>query len=339
MQEGIGNMKKMKVFGFVLGALALAVGVQPAQAACGAPFLITSINNATEQFAYVVNPTVTPGAGGNGVSGSSVTDAITGYFWGVGVGNPASGVGADSGTFPALEWLYIYPNYPASVLTTWAASTAIDTCIDVQGPLGQRCQVTFFQDVDTQTGAGLFALVSTADDPASGDFLLDNGGVNITMAPQAGMQILASSRTGGGTGVMMTLAGPSESQLAAGSYLSTAPQCQGAGSGGAANGLVVGYRAVTQVLPRGSAPPSDFAAGAWNPAGGNTGIGAPTVINVPCNGDQDVYVSYQLLFDSGFTAPLVSNTTTRVECGPNVADPSQHRVKPEGRQAPRTRTR
>jgi hypothetical protein len=339
MQEGIGKMKKMKVLGFVLGALALAVGTQPAQAACGAPFLITSINNTTGYYAYVINPTVTPGAGGTGLNGSTVSPAITGFFWGAGVGNPASGVGADNGSFPASEWLYIYPNYPASVLTTWAASTAIDTCIDVQGPLGSRCQVTFFQDVDTTTGAGLFALVSTPDDPASGDFLLDNGGVNITMAPQAGLRILTSSRPQDGTSVNLTLMGPGEGDLGAGSYLSSAPACQGAGSGGAANGLIVGYRAVTQVLPRGSAPPSDFGAGSWNMAGGNTPIGAPTQITVPCGGDTDVYASYVLLFDSGFQAPIVSNTTTRVECGPNVADPGQNRVKPEGRQAPRNRTR
>ena len=43
-QEGIDNMKKMKIFGLALGVLALIAVAQPANAACGAPFLITSIN-------------------------------------------------------------------------------------------------------------------------------------------------------------------------------------------------------------------------------------------------------------------------------------------------------
>ena len=324
-------MKKSKILGLAVGVLALAAMVQPAQAACGAPFLITSINGGTGTYAYVVNPTVP--LGGDGIQGSSVTDQITGFFWGVGVGNPALGVGADNGGFTALEWLYIYPNYPAQVLTTWAASTAIDTCIDVQGPLGGRCQVTFFQDVDSTNGSGLFALVSTADDPASGDFFLDNGGVNMTMAPQVGMAVLGSVRAGD-TGVEIQVTGPSVDAIVAGSYLSDAPACQGAGAGGTdpLNGLVQGYRAVTQVLPRGSAPPSDFDVRSWSPASDVLPLGAPAALSVSCDGDSDIYASYQLIFDSGFEAPLVSNTTTRVECGPNVANPGQGvRVKPEGR--------
>lgn len=335
MQEGIFEMKKMKIFGLALGVLALVAAAQPAQAACGAPFLITSLG-ATE-YAYLYNPSVE--LGGGGIQGSSITDQLTGFFWGVGVGDPALGVGADNGSFAALDWLGIYPNYPAYINTTWAASTGIDTCIDVQGGLGERCQVTFMQDVNLNGGGGVFALMSTPDDPASGDFLLTNGSNPINFAPQAAMSILSSTRNGD-TGVAMMLSGPNAADIDAGSYLSDAAQCQGTGgAGSAANGLIVGYDAVVQVLPRGSAPPSDFNAAAWTPASQTTPLGTPVSISVPCDGDSDVYASYKLVMDSGFTSPIVSNSTTRIECGPNVADPSQIRVKPEGRQAPRTRSR
>ena len=333
-------MKKMKIFGLALGVLALIAVAQPANAACGAPFLITSINGDAGYYAYVINPTVTPGAGGNGLAGSTITDQFTGFFWGVGVGDPAPGVGADNGTFAAIDWMYVYPNYPASVLTTWAASTDIDTCIDVQGALGERCQVTFFQDVDLENGGeGLFAIVSTPDDSASGDFFLDNGGVNITLAPADKMAILGSTRAGD-TGVEIMLGSPAMPE--AGLYLSDAPACQGAGVGGtAANGLIVGYQAVTQVVPRGSAPPSDFSRAAWTNAGDVAPVGQPTAISVPCDGDSDVYASYAWEMDSGFSSPIVSSSTTRLECGANIADPDQGiRVKPEGRtRGSRTRSR
>lgn len=339
MQEGIENMKNLKIFGLALGVVALVAALQPAQAACGAPFLITSLG--VDGTAYVVNPTVTYGYGGNGLANSSITESVTGFFWGVGVGDPAFGVGADNGTFEALSWLYVYPNYPSSVLTTWAQDPGIDTCIDVMGPLGERCQVTYFQDVsvgenegDPPAGTGLFAIVSTPDNAASGDFYLsplDIGG-NIVMAPQEGMAILSSTRAGD-TGVQMSLSGPTLEGILAGSYLSDSPLCQGSGAGGAGtiNGLIVGYRAKTMVLPRSSAPPSDFSADRWDTAGEDTALGSPSSISVPCDGDSDVYASYQLLFDSGFAAPIVSATTTRVECGPNLADPDNIRVRPEGR--------
>ena len=115
-------MKSLKIFGLALGVVALVAAAQPAQAACGAPFLITSLNQAAGYYAYVVNPST---ESGGGLDGSTVTEDVTGFFWGLGVGNPLPGVGADNGTFPTLSWLYIYPNYPAAVLTTWAADPSI----------------------------------------------------------------------------------------------------------------------------------------------------------------------------------------------------------------------
>lgn len=342
-QEGNEDMKKMKLFGLGLGLLAVVAIAQPANAACGAPFLISTTDAGTGEYSYVINPGVTD----NGFNGSTITDQLTGFFWGVGIGNPALGVGADNGSFAALDWFYIYPGFPAGILTTWAASAGIDTCIDVQGALGSRCQATFLQDVDPSTGQGVFALISTADDPASGDFYLNlEGGAAINLAPAAQMPILNSTRNGD-QGVTVQLGGPTAEALAAGAYLDAALACQGAGGGGTdpLNGLVDGYSIRYQVLPRGSQPPSDFGADGWNDGGtGVLPLGMPGQVAVDCGGqDADVYLTYQLHLDSGFAAPLVSASSTRIECGPNVADPQQRiRIapdQPETRQKPTTRQR
>ena len=162
-------MSRATCFSAIALGLALIAGAQPAQAACGAPFLITSIDQGGGAYSYVITPGVDVG---DGFRGSSITEDFGGAFWALGFGNPAPGVGADNGAWPALNWLYTYPGYPASILTTWAADPSIDTCIDVQGPLGQRCQATLLSDVNPQTGEGVWALSVNPDNPSSGDFFL-----------------------------------------------------------------------------------------------------------------------------------------------------------------------
>lgn len=333
-------MRKMKVIGLALGLVAIVAIAQPAQAACGAPFLISNTNGNTGVYNGLVNPTVTLGV--DGLNGTSVTENITGYFWGVGVGDPATGVGADNGGWLAVSWLYLYPGYNTGILTSWAEDPSIDGCIDVQAAQGSRCQVTYFQDTAIGTGEGLFALVSTPDDAASGDFYLDLGGVDIVMAPSPAMPILSSTR-GGDTSVTVGLAGPTAEAIAAGSFLDPAAACQGGVAGGQdpLNGLVQGFRVCSQVLPRGSEPPSDFNIANWDcdPAT-DSPLGAPVEAAAACAEDSDVYFSWALVMDSGFLSLLVSNNATRVECGANLADSEPRiRIAPETRQAPTQRER
>jgi hypothetical protein len=331
-------MRKMKLFGFGLGLIAIAAMFQPAHAACVAPYAIqTTID--VDTYSYVVNPAVDPAT--QGLNGSTVTDQIQGFFWGVGIGNPTLGVGADNGSWTALDWLYIYPGFPAAILTTWAEDLGIDTCIDAQGPLGSRCQATFVQDVDPDTGQGMFALVATQDDDASGDFyLILDGNAPIVMAPAPKMGVTGSVRNGA-QGVTVALSGPTAAALLPGAYIDDDPACLAAGGGGTdpLGGLVTGFSVRYLVQPRGAQPPSNFAVSAWQPGGGVLPLGSPAQAIVDCGGqDSDVYLSYQLHFDSGFASPFVSASSTRTECGPNVADPQERiRVAPETRQKPATR--
>jgi hypothetical protein len=329
----------MKCFGIGLGLLAVVAIAQPAQAACGAGFLISTLTTDPAVYSYVINPAVDPVTEGS--DGRTVSPAFQGFFWGLGVGDPEVGVGADNGTFAAIDWLYPLGGYPALIGTTWASDSGIDTCIDVQGALGSRCQVTFLQDIDPGTGQGMFALISTGDEP-NGDFQLNlDGNAPITLAPAAQMAILNSTRNGD-QGVTVALSGPTAASLAAGAYLDSDPACLAAGGGGTdpLNGLVTGYSVRYRVQPRGTQPPSDYSAAAWTDAGtGILPLGAPGQAAVDCGGaDSDVYLTYQLHFDSGFAAPIVSASSTRTECGPNVADPAERiRIAPETRQKPTTR--
>lgn len=338
-QEGIEDMRKMKLFGLGVGLLAIVAFAQPANAICGAPFVITSIADSAT-YSYLVNPAVDPAT--QGLQGSTVSPALQGFFWGLGVGDPTLGVGADNGSWAAPDWLYVVDGYPANILTHWAESTGIDNCIDVQGALGDRCQVTFFQDVDPDTGEGLFVLISTADDDAGGDFYLNReGNAPITLVPAEKMAVLNSIRNGS-QGVTVQLSGPSVAGVVAGSLLDADVDCVVAGGGGTdpLNGIVTGFSVRYLVQPRGTQPPTNFAASAWTDAGtGILPLGAPAQAAVDCGGaDGDVYLTYQLHFDSGFASPLVSASTTRTECGPNVADPAERiRIKPDTRQKPTTR--
>ncbi|NIR60755.1 MAG: hypothetical protein GWO02_15230 [Gammaproteobacteria bacterium] len=129
-------------------------------------------------------------------------------------------------------------------------------------------------------------------------------------------------------------------------YLSADPQCN---SGGGGAELFEGYRVRAQVLPRGSAPPSDFNVENWPPAptpgGGGaapTPIGQNTTVALPCGQDSDVYVSYTLVGKgctsaNCFNTEVVFQTSTRVECGANLADPEERiQVKPNAQ--PRKKT-
>jgi hypothetical protein len=74
-----------------------------------------------------------------------------------------------------------------------------------------------------------------------------------------------------------------------------------------------------------------------------TPVGSPVTVEALCGATNvDVYLATQLTFDSGFTTDVVSANSTRIECGPNVANPTPIRPRviperPELRTPKRTR--
>ena len=131
--------------------------------------------------------TETCGTGGcyDSVSGPPVSSSMRGVFWGVGLGNPAIGVGADSGSFtggflPTDFWikqvsasfdpggLYHYPGFLSQKMgdnggpggpVTWSAGD-VDGC----GPNSSEGRCTCMMLTDEWNGTGYFATLSAASD-------------------------------------------------------------------------------------------------------------------------------------------------------------------------------
>lgn len=319
-------MKRLVLIAAAIGVL--MVTAQPVDAACNNARKITTFNNIGPAISYVYTPGVVVGEGGNGLNGSSITANLSGTFWAVGAGDPAPDIGSDSGTFPALEWMYVYPNYPATLQTTWANDTRIDGCIDTDPnvPEGMKCTAVQLTDVDPTTGQTVFAVLSAAANQ-QGDYLfIQEGEAPINLIAFPVCEILDSSRDDQTGAITVSVDCVSEAELDPGFYLSDDPACQVNGGGGV-QGLVTGYQVFTMTLPEGSAPPTDFRREAWTPQGDPTPLGMVSTFTVGCEGEADVYISYALLNESGFLTDSVAPNSTRMECGANLAEPEQ-RIRP-----------
>lgn len=313
-------MRKVLTAVFVLGLL-LAVA-QPAQAECGFARLVRSID--TTGYSYVATPGVTPTIGVI----SSVTNGAKGAFWILGNGNPTphpagDELGADNGSWPAVEgsygyyyygWLtfglspYAYYPYSAAVSGTWAQDGRIDGCPD---PIPNACIAILLND--ELDGVGYFALITKARD-ANGNYELvqpGNAPYNMVQIPKLGID---GSTTIDATKVSLDVSGPDGAAIAAGLYLD--PGCPDP---------VAGYRVRSQGLAPGSNPPGSRAIGDWtdvSPVDQNPiPLGTPDTVEVTCAGNTDVYLAASLLFDSNFELDLVGENSTRVACGPTIADP------------------
>jgi hypothetical protein len=305
----------------VVAALAVLVvlvaAVQPANASCG---------NARQFFAddYIFTPgvCVTDGNYPCG-AGTSVSPAFKGSFWHVGNGNPTIGPGNDNGAYDVSRWTPTPdPGYPVSGFNgSWLPPDlpGPDGCPDVPQPSSPaaRCMAVLLEDVDSE-GAPVFALLTA---PANAQFNYNfNQGAEINLAPLPKVSILNSVRQGGGNGVQLTV-GLDPAGLDAGMYINSSGDCAAVGGGGTS--LIAGYRArfKTQLT---DTPPEDEDTAGWPDCGGGvTPLGQPGNCSVPCTGDTNVFVSYSLVFDSGFEMGIVGAPSTRAECGPNLAQPGE----------------
>jgi hypothetical protein len=317
-------MKKISIFAVALGLLMVVAAAQPAFAVCSNARLMSS--------GYIYTPgTVYEYA----VSGDTVTDMFAGTFWALGEGDPALGVGADSGSFPALEWLYNFGDYGYAAFiggAPWATDARVDGCIDATPSTCTAIQLT---DVNPETGEPVFALLTAEQDTAKNYSFFDG---RIDLAPLPPVSIANSTRVGE-TGVIVDVAAIDAAAFDAGLYLD--PNCTGAAGGGVGIETVVpGVAWFAQVLPRGAQPPTNLniATGGWMSTGVNSLFGEAAALNIPCTGDSDIYVSFAFLNESNIPADTVTGPGTRTECGANVAEP-ELRTKPANTQESKPRTR
>lgn len=342
----------MKKFAYlVLGSVAfmtLAAALQPAEAVC------VSARRITSGASYVITPGYESLGGFNN---SSVSPDFVGHFWAIGAGDiPLIGGGIDNGNFGALGgWVQVYANYPALINSTWAANVEIDGCVDfAELP---RCMAILLMDNSGDTGTGAFALLTDEPDELL-NFDFEQPGlapINLTTVPA--LSITGSVRTSTcsitttqpcssgadcpagetcveGTGVDVSVDGLNLATIADGLYLDpNCPQPDGAAP------VIEGYQVYSREVPRGSPPPTDTDTDNWTPVGPVTPLGEPSTVSLGCTGDTDQYLTTGIVFDSATASTYVSGTTTRFECGANLAEPEEIQRKPRNRELPRSRSR
>jgi hypothetical protein len=339
----------------------LVASAQPAQAACGAPYLINPVTAAGDQSFVVANPEWCgdPGC----YYQASLNQSFQAFFWSLDTGNPAPGLGDDNGGFdPHYNWLYVYTYYYAGApyygakgriagiggagALSWQSAPAIDGCVMNSGATelidGTECTCLMVTDQwDWDFGgplgpqpAGLFAVMSARTN-ASGTFDISQNGADFVLKPIPKPTITDSVRNGTNFDIdrlSVNVPAPVE-----GVYQKDGCDC------------FVGYKVYGKLQARGSAPPTDRDAAGWtllNLDGGApqvvTPLGGPVDLELlgQCASNQDLYLGTALVMSSGYETPLVSADSTRVECGPDLANPASIRPRvnpatPELRQNPR----
>ena len=112
---------------------------------------------------------------------------------------------------------------------------------------------------------------------------------------------------------------------------------EGVSSGGGCPPCLAGFRVFGAVVPRGNNPtPGQFLELPLNTgaAQGTNAFGSQVLVRADCNpsADQDLYLAVQLVGEgaglSPFKAQFLSNKSTRVPCGSNLADPGNRGSDP-----------
>ena len=311
-------MKLERTLGTVLALAVFAVAAHtPSSGHCDSNRRISTVRSATA-YSYLYTPGVV--LGDNGIAGSSVTERFAGVFWAVGWGNPVSPSGADSGSFPALDWLaFGGSGYPVVIHTGWTLDARIDGCIDATTATCTAIQLT---DVDPQTGQPVFALLSASADGFLNFNFNQVGNAPIILAPLPAPALVGSTRDYDTGQIHVDLAPIQAQEFDAGLYLD--PNCRAAGGGGVGiESLVPGVSWYTQEVPRGAPAPSDpkLETGGWIATGVSTEFGVSARLDLVCSGDTEIYVTYAFVNESGIPAPATSSATTRIQCSPNFAHP------------------
>jgi hypothetical protein len=329
-------MKKMTIDRIALAACALvvlALAAQPVVAACGDARLITGFNVSTGDRSYILTPGVCPGGGGTCAPPyySSVTGAIRGDFWALGAGDPFAPLsGIDNGTFDVgTSGTYIDPfsgwitasafYYPAEINTHWQEDPGIDGCPDTLA--GTKCTAILLSD---HVGdLSYFAFITKLADAGLNYVFTRPGGAPINLAPIPNVGITGSTRLGP-TQVQLTIAPPygTTPGPAEGFYLDSA--CGSVGT-------PTGWRVRSQSAPgHGNPAPSDRDVSNWGTSLGTaTNFGSSQTVTASCTGDQDIWLAYTILYDSGLELSYVGGNSTRVECGANLAEPDDRPTGPQ----------
>ncbi len=290
--------RTLKLVALVLVTLALA-GTQPAFGNCQLARLVVSCFG---PCAYITSP------------GQSTQASSRGDFWALGAGDPAIGLGADSGTLAESDpWLREYAGY-LYVAAQWG-SAGIDGCIDDPSvPVPTRTVVAITDaDAPSASSNGYFGVLCKERDRFANYMLLDLGPTTLIPIPRP--TIVAASRGPAGQTTLM-IASPAAAL--AGGVLAD-PSCAG---------LIRGYKVFHQPRSFGTPPPSDRSRDAgWIQIAGEQPLNATTTLTLPCGLTQYDYLALGLVFESGFETAHVSRNSPAIACDPTLAErPGEFRL-------------
>jgi hypothetical protein len=292
-------MRKISKITLMAGiVLAAAMLVQPVFAACPNARLITA------NYVY-------------GTPGEVPTYYAQAWFWALGSGIQGAGTGNDNGAVVGSTDGYGYGagffNAPGGygygyVGASWG-SAGVDGCIDATvapTPCNAAGCCTGILISDEFGGQGYFAFLSSTAN--SGQNYQNYGAVTLTAIPKP--NIVGSVRVDA-SNVNVTVRCPAQAELAAG--LALDPGCN--------DTVLLGCKLYSTNVARGTAPPAGRELVGWSAVGGQGTPGATQTVGLTCAGNEDVYLTTALVFDSGFEVRYGGENSTRVECGPNVANP------------------
>jgi len=331
--------------GIAIAALTmlLASTLAPANAACsGSTPLLATADNGSRSFIWtqdyfvpyyigVANypPWMYPG-------NPPVTSSFSGLFWALGAGDPATGLGDDNGTHAEDGWFgynatpsidFYYAGY---IDTNWSVA-GIDGCLYNAGSTGSldgdECTCVLLSD---QNGADGYFAVASGQVNVVGNTSLNMPGSDgngnsgpIILVPIPKPFITNTVVDPGTLDIDLTV---TVAAFSAGVYVKDGCDCG-----------PTGFKVVSIAIPLGDPPPADRDASLWTEielAGGGaqpvTPFGSAVTVESTCgSANTDVYLATALVFDSGFGPAVVSRNSTRVECGPNMANPWSSRSRPQ----------
>ena len=335
-------MRNQKIY-ILAAALVVALCAVPAMAECtGNPGTISTIalvSDITQQSqvlttAHQSDPNTYPYPG-FGIINLAYTSAPLnnpgGSFWVMGGGDTATGSGVDNGALDVGAGVtYGFSgfnfSYAASFASSFGAGTGTDLC-----PAGGDCLCVLLTDHDAAdsyaalVGAQVQSTLTTTLNAPAPDSVASGGyGEPIILRPLPRPSIMGTEKpffdavtmTGDDTVVDLTVTMNLGMGPAGGMYMRDGCNCG-----------PVGYRILSQIIAdsRETTDAPQDRTGGWTLAplatGGQqmiTAAGMPVTVRADCTGEDSVYLTAEVFFDSDFGTSVVSTNSLQVYCGTNA---------------------
>lgn len=283
-----------------------------------AAFAAMAVLGATDASAVCANALTfghtTPSCGGYcGVVTPDGGYPTGGSFWSLGTGTAVAGTGNDNGSWtlgtpsPTTSWCKQYTG-GCYLSGTWAGNGGIDGCIDglITGGGKENMVVQFSYEAG---GQGYYAAASASRNNAGAEFEFTGSGQNIVLQAIPKPSITGTTRTA--PNVQISVGSPNLGAFTTDGVL-TAGQ------------VIKQYRVYKQVVPRAAAAPaSRNRLTGWVAAGAAVNLGSPfSYSETDCATDKDIYLAASVVYDSGYESDAVSANSTKVQCGPTLAEPN-----------------